>query len=208
MAAAIAALAAALLASLAIASRPDAGAARGEQSACKGAEKPSVSVSTAQVRKAFRCLVNERRAIHGASPVADSKNLQQAAQAHTVQMVKKGCLAHRCGNEPNLEERIRRSGYLDGASRWQYAENTGCGLSAEAMVANWMASQFHRVNVLEKNFRDVGIGVVQKRTPGQCDVGYSTFTLVFAFRENSTPNPPRSRPRGRLSDVPGRVSRV
>jgi uncharacterized protein YkwD len=182
-AAVLAVVAAAVLASFAIASRPGADAGRGEESACKGADKPSVGLSAPQVRKAFRCLVNERRRARDAAPVADSQALQEAAQFHTRKMVKKGCLAHRCGNEPNLEQRVRRSGYLAGASRWQYSENTGCGLSAEAMVANWMASQFHRVNVLEKNYRDVGIGVVRKRTPGHCKVGYSTFTLVFGFRE-------------------------
>ncbi len=183
-AAAVAVVVTAMLASLAIASQPGADSARGDGSACKNADEPAVGVSVARVREAFRCLVNERRAVRGAKPVGENKALQEAAQSHTVQMVKEGCLAHRCGNEPNLEQRVRRSGYLTGASRWQYAENTGCGLSAQAMVDNWMASQFHRVNVLEKNYRDVGIGVVKKRTPGQCKVGYSTFTLVFAFREN------------------------
>lgn len=185
VAAALAAIAVALLASLAIAAHPRADAARGgDGSACKGSEEPSVGISVAKVRKALRCLINDRRAVRGADPVATRKNLQKAAQRHTRRMVKTGCLAHRCGNEPNLEERVRNSGYLAGASRWQYAENTGCGLSAKAMVANWMAIQFHRANILEKKFRDVGIGVVRRRTPGKCKAGHSTFTLVFGFRKN------------------------
>lgn len=184
-AATLAAVAVTLLASFAIAARPGAEVSRGgDGSACKRAEEPSVGVTVAKLRESIRCLVNERRATRGARPVAESKNLQKAAQSHTRRMVRTGCLAHRCGDEPNLEERVRDSGYLNGASRWQFAESTGCGLSAKAMVANWMAIQFHRVNILEKKFRDVGIGVVQRRTPGQCSAGYSTFTLVLGYRQH------------------------
>ena len=97
-------------------------------------------------------------------------------------MVAVGCLSHRCGAEPNLESRLDAAGYFDGAQSWRYAENTGCGLSAEAMVANWLDSVYHRVNILDPDFQDIGVGVSQKRVSGRCEKAFGTFTVVFGER--------------------------
>ena len=51
------------------------------------------------------------------------------------------------------------------------------------MVANWMASVYHRVNILDKDFRDVGVGVVaEARSTGAASKGYATFAVVFGAR--------------------------
>jgi uncharacterized protein YkwD len=171
---------AALLASLAFAQ--GGGGGGGGQSDCAHAGDPIREVSMPQLRKAFLCLLNKERSRHARSRLALSKKLGKAAQVHTDTMVATNCLSHSCPGEPDLEGRIRKSGYLKGAHRWQYAENTGCGLSAESMVANWMASTFHRINILGKKFRDIGIGLSHRRVPKRCKAGYGTFTTVFAYR--------------------------
>jgi len=74
------------------------------------------------------------------------------------------------------------AGYFDGVKSWRYAENTGCGLSAEAMVANWLDSVYHRVNILDEDFRDMGVGASHRRVAGRCQKGYGTFTVVFGER--------------------------
>ena len=51
------------------------------------------------------------------------------------------------------------------------------------MVANWMASVYHRVNILDPEFDDVGVGVSQKRVDGRCKRKYGTFTVVFGTRD-------------------------
>jgi uncharacterized protein YkwD len=184
-AAAVAAACAALLASLAFA-QGGGGEGGGNETRCDHAGDAIKDVSTPQLRKAVLCLLNEERSRHARSRLSLSQKLGKAAQAHTDKMVATDCLSHSCGHEPDLERRIRKSGYLKGAHRWQFAENTGCGLSAESMVANWMASTFHRVNILGKKFRDVGIGLSDQRVEKRCSQGYGTFTTVFAFR---TPKP-------------------
>jgi uncharacterized protein YkwD len=98
-------------------------------------------------------------------------------------MVKTDCLSHVCPHEADLEHRIRESGYLEGAKKWRYAEDTGCGLTAEAMVKNWLASTYHRLNILGKKYRDLGIGVSDGNVKRRCKPGYGTFTLLFAFRK-------------------------
>jgi hypothetical protein len=173
------------LASLAIVDRSvvtAAGSGSGE-SKCKQIDEPVRSVSAPIMRKAVLCLLNEERRRHARKPVVRSKALQQAAQNHTKTMVATDCLSHQCPGEPTLETRVRRTGYFQGASAWGYAENTGCGLNAEAMVANWMASRFHRINILGKDFRDLGVGFIPQEIEGRCDDGYGAFVLVLGFRK-------------------------
>jgi uncharacterized protein YkwD len=179
---AVAVVCVALLASLAFAQGGGGGGGGGGSSECAHAGEPIREVSTGQLRKAVLCLLNDERSRHARSRLALSRRLGKAAQRHTDTMVDTNCLSHSCHGEPDLEGRIRKSGYLKGAHRWQFAENTGCGLSAESMVANWMASTFHRINILGKKFHDIGIGLSDQRVPRRCSEGYGTFTTVFAFR--------------------------
>ena len=175
----------ALLALLTLAAARPAHAAAASPCKAWGKATPD-ELRTGQARKAVLCLINLERAVHGRSRLKRSKPLQKAAQKHTAVMVETGCLAHRCGDEPELPERVERSGYLEGADAWQFAESTGCGASAQAMVDNWMASKFHRINILEKTYMDVGVGVLQQPVDERCDTSYATFAVVFGWR---TPAP-------------------
>jgi uncharacterized protein YkwD len=149
---------------------------------CSAASAPVAESTVKELRKSIRCLVNQERAIHGFGRLNRNASLQKAAQRHTKTMVATGCLAHRCPNEVDLETRLEAAGYFDGVKSWRYAENTGCGVSAEAMVANWMNSLYHRVNVLDPEFRELGIGTSKKRVEGRCKRKYGTFTVVFGVR--------------------------
>ena len=149
---------------------------------CPNANRPAAQVKISELRSAVFCLINEERRRHGREALRTSRNLQEAARKHAVAMTDTGCLSHRCPGEPPLRNRIRRSGYLDGARVWRYAENTGCARTARAMVANWMAITFHRVNILRGRFEDIGIAPTHKRVEGRCNAGFSTFSAVFGFR--------------------------
>ncbi len=180
----LAALGVAAVASLAPASSPtpsQAAAARGGP-ACGLASAPAAQSTVRNLRKSIRCLINEERAVHGFGKLVRSAPLQKASQRHAKAMVATGCLAHRCPNEPSLEARLRQAGYFDGVESWRYAENTGCGRSAKAMVANWMASVYHRVNILDPDFRELGVGVSKKKVAGRCQKKYATFAVVFGQR--------------------------
>ena len=172
---------AAAFASVAIAGRG--GGQGGEnETGCARATKPVREIADPQLRKAMICLMNKERSRHARPRLKPSRALEEAAQTHTDKMVETECLRHVCGNEPDLEKRLRRAGYLEGARRWQFAENTGCGLTAEAMVANWMASTYHRLNILDMKFLDLGVGVSDGQVKRRCKPGYGTFTAIFAYR--------------------------
>ena len=176
------ALAIASLASSATGASPTPADAGARATPCPRATEPASDSSVKVMRKSVRCLINQERAVHGFGRLNVDKSLQRAAQRHTKAMVTTGCLAHRCPNEPNLENRLRQAGYFDGADSWRYAENTGCGLTVEAMVDNWLASLYHRVNILDPDFEDLGIGASKKRVSGRCGKGYGTFVVVFGKR--------------------------
>ena len=187
IATAVATLAIALLATLAL---PGTGAAAPAQSgggsACPDADQPAAESTPLELRRSVRCLINFERALHGRTKLARAKPLQKAAQHHTEVMVETDCLAHQCGGEAELADRVAHSGYLDGADAWQFAESTGCGVSARAMVENWIATRFHRINLLDKTYGDIGVGVVQEPVAERCDEGFATFAVVFGWR---TPEP-------------------
>lgn len=180
--AALATAVAALLTAIATAAG-ERGVPRGESSACSQADQPAAEATLKELRRSVRCLINEERAIRGQDAVTRQGDLQQVAQHHSKRMAATDCLAHRCEGEAKLENRIRRAGYFRGAERWEYAESTGCGLSAEAMVTSWLQSDYHRVNLLERSFEDIGVGVVQKRVKDRCGKGYGTFAALFGVRE-------------------------
>jgi uncharacterized protein YkwD len=180
-----AAIAVAALASLAVAERqPDPSArAASPTEKCKNANTPVHRLSGGAVREALLCLVNEERRRHARTVVARSKALQRAAQHHAEKMVATNCLSHQCEGEGSLGSRIRRSGYTAGADDWEFAENTGCGLSAGAMVENWMASRYHRINILDPRFEDLGVGYSRGSVEDRCRDSFGTFAAVFAMRE-------------------------
>jgi uncharacterized protein YkwD len=178
------------LASFAIAEGPlapseQAGERAGAAGECKRAGTPVHRLSGGAVRTAVLCLVNDERRRHARKPITRSRALQRAAQEHADRMVATDCLSHQCPGEGSLASRIRRSGYADGAKDWEFAENTGCGLTVRAMVENWMASRYHRINILDPTFEDLGIGYSRGNVQGRCRDSFGTFAAVFAMRERS-----------------------
>jgi uncharacterized protein YkwD len=159
-----------------------AGSQPAAESSCVDADKPVAELERADLRKALLCTLNEARESRDLEPLEPSPKLQEAGQKHAAAMVRADCLSHQCGDEPDLEARIRRTGYLRGAKRWRYAENTGCGATAEAMTDNWLDRNFHRRNIFEERFDELGIGVLH-RTPEMCGTDLATFAAVFGWRK-------------------------
>lgn len=182
VAAAVAA-AALMLAGWAMAAGPWDGIAAQRDSVCGDAGADAGDASTKGLRKAVLCLTNKARAQHGTDRLGRAFQLQKAAQRHANAMAATDCLASRCPGEPNLEGRIRKAGYFEGARKWEFAENSGCAISASAMVDSWLESSVHRANIIEPRFRDLGVGVVEKGPESRCDEGLAVFSAVFAWRK-------------------------
>jgi uncharacterized protein YkwD len=132
------------------------------------------------VRTALRCLVNTTREQHGLPPLRPDERLRAAADSHSADMVARGYFAHVTPEGKSVADRVRRSGYLGRARKWAVGEDIGWGTStlssAAAIFDAWMHSPPHRRVILDRHFRQIGIGVaLGVPVPGQGDG--ATFVL-------------------------------
>ena len=150
---------------------------------CENAETTVADAEAKQLRKAVACLVNRARAEHDEAKLGRERPLQRAARKHAKVMAATDCLDLRCPGEPDLEGRLRKAGYFEGARRWEFAENSGCAMSAEAMVESWLASSVHRLNLLDPKFAEIGVGVSIEGPPKRCESGFAAFVATFGWRK-------------------------
>jgi len=144
-------------------------------------------LSHRHARMAVRCLVNRKRENHGLRRLGRSGRLKEAAQGHTNYMESHGCFAHECFGEPSVLSRLKKVNYIVGGLRaWLIGENIAYGGShlgsPKAIVRAWMHSPEHRDNILNPDFREIGIGFVRGIPPEPGSSG-ATFTTDFGMRK-------------------------
>jgi uncharacterized protein YkwD len=101
-------------------------------------------------------LINKERAKYGLSAVKYSGVLDNAAEKHAQHMSVVGKMAHDGIGDGDPGERIRAEGF-----RNSWGENVATGqTSAAQVVREWMNSPDHRRNILDPNFRQMGVGYV------------------------------------------------
>lgn len=103
-------------------------------------------------------LTNNERVRNGLNPLKWDDSLASLAEAHCVDMINRGFFAH---NNPDGEtpfDRMKRAGI----SYWSAGENIAAGqYSPEAAVEAWMQSPEHRKNILNSDFKYLGVSVVK-----------------------------------------------
>jgi len=129
---------------------------------CASASATPSEVAKRTVVRATLCTLNTERAQHGLRPLKLNKKLSAAARRHARDMVRRDYFSHDSLGGGTFVDRIRRSGYLRGASGWSVGENLAWGshqrAAPRAITAMWMDSAGHRANILSPAFREVGIG--------------------------------------------------
>jgi uncharacterized protein YkwD len=137
----------------------------GATAACKGARQHPSAHNMKAIRHATLCLLNGQRHRHGLGKLRAQRTLAQVATRYSRLMVRKGFFAHVSPTGSTMVGRVRRTGYLHGASRWSLGENLAWGAGRSAtpaqIVRAWMRSPGHRRNILDASFREIGIGVVR-----------------------------------------------
>ncbi|HEY7953252.1 MAG TPA: CAP domain-containing protein [Solirubrobacteraceae bacterium] len=116
------------------------------------------------VTAATLCLVNQERARHNELPLQQNADLETAADAHSTEMVALDYFAHVAPNGLTPLARVRGTGYIPSAQDgYTIGENIAWGTlelsTPQAIVAAWIASPEHLVNILEANYRDTAIGI-------------------------------------------------
>jgi len=151
---------------------------------CPHANAHPHETSLANLRKAMRCLVNNKRAQRGLDKLRNNTHLAGTAQRHTKVMLSKDCFEHRCPGEPGLRKRMKRSGYLDGAKDYRYAEDLGFDHTPRRMIRRLMNDSYNRRNILGRHWCDIGVGAgwgAPKKS--RDDSKFETFTILFAWRD-------------------------
>ena len=110
------------------------------------------------------CLVNRERTRRGLPALRANRTLQASARAYARDMVRRSFFDHVSPSGATLTERIRENTrYLAGALRWQIGENLAWGTGSRStpaqIVRGWMHSPGHRANIVNRGFREMGLGV-------------------------------------------------
>lgn len=116
------------------------------------------------VNAATLCLVNRERTKRRLVPLRRQPTLGRAATRFAGQLVRGRFFDHTAPDGTTMVDRVKAAGYLRGAlHRWWVGENIAYGTGTlgtpKEIVASWMRSPGHRANILQRRFREIGLGV-------------------------------------------------
>ena len=170
-------------------------AAPAQASSCVGATAIPTAATMDAAKAATLCLLNVQRAANGLKPLTENAGLEQVSDTYSRNMVATHVFDHVLADGIDLTARL--TGYTGPADAWTIGENIGYGESIQAtplaMVIAWMNSAGHRANILNGDFTDVGIGIVNG-TPVGSGPNSATYTTDFGDRtmpEAAAPAAPR-----------------
>jgi serralysin len=111
-------------------------------------------------------LINAERAKAGAQPLAFNLDLDEAAELHSQWMLSTDTFSHTGANGSSPTARMQQAGYSLSGS-WATGENIawastrgapGYNDEVELLHTNLMNSSGHRANILNGDFREIGVG--------------------------------------------------
>lgn len=111
---------------------------------------PSAQATTRVEERLFR-LINKARVNHDRPKLRLSQPLSQKAHRHSVRMAEEGSIFHHSCLSCLL-------------SAWEWdaiGENVGVGETVRLVHRAFMDSRAHRLNILSRAYRKVGVGVVK-----------------------------------------------
>jgi uncharacterized protein YkwD len=117
-------------------------------------------------------LTNAERKKENLPPLKASALLFKVARAHSRNMAKQGKLNHDLDDKSPFD-RMKDAGYSFGRAGENIAFG-GANLSMADVLKIWMDSEGHRMNILHKDYLEIGLGIARN------DKGEVYFTQVFA----------------------------
>jgi uncharacterized protein YkwD len=164
---------------------PGAGPASAAESGCARAAELADATTLKRASRSVLCLVNGERARRGIAPLRASRLLARSARAHSRDMVARQYFSHVTPNGMNPRQRIRRSGYMYKSISCMLGETIGWGIERDGtpaeLVRAFMESTSHHDVLLDRRYRDIGVGLVLGAPIGVQGRG-ATLTLDFGRR--------------------------
>lgn len=152
---------------------------------CANADDRAGDASETALAKSAVCLLNKQRARRGLRKLRLNARLSEAARRHTVDMVRRNYFSHTSRSGADVVDRLTRTGYMRGAHRWVVGENLAWGSGGRStprqIMEAWMNSPGHRANILQRRFREIGIGVILG-APRSHNGSAATYTTTFGAR--------------------------
>jgi uncharacterized protein YkwD len=128
-------------------------------------------MTPANAERAVFCLTNDERAANGRAPLTSSELLAGTARAHAQDAVARkwwvdGADTHVNPDGKSPSDRIRAAGYCPSPTYWKVAENTYWGWGTPAQTPRdavewWMSSYYHRLNILDPDLTELGVGMAK-----------------------------------------------
>jgi uncharacterized protein YkwD len=151
---------------------------------CPDADLEPNASNLGRVRAAILCLHNQIRAEHRLPLLHEHKRLRSAALGHSRDMVRAHYFEHTTPSGRTMVDRILAAHYVREDQGWALGENlewgTGSMATPRGAVQAWMKSPGHRANILQRSFREMGVGVVVG-VPVSSAAG-ATYTVDFGVR--------------------------
>jgi uncharacterized protein YkwD len=147
---------------------------------CPGQDLMPDATNAAQVADATLCLINAQRAAVGDGPLAADDTLSSASSAYAADMVARSFFDHQSPDGGTLDDRLARVGYSYDIAGENIAWGEGVLGTPASIVDAWMHSEGHRTNILDPDFRQVGLGIVAG-TPRTAQGGMAGATYVTDF---------------------------
>jgi uncharacterized protein YkwD len=155
---------------------------------CPAADVQPSAATLAAAADTTLCLLNVERADDGLAPLRRNGALDRASTAFSARMVAERFFAHVAPDGVTLAERLQAAGYLAGATDWFVGENIAWGQSQlstpRSIVDAWMKSTGHRENILNREFTEIGVGIVAG-SPIDRSWG-ATYTTDFGYAARSS----------------------
>jgi uncharacterized protein YkwD len=152
---------------------------------CADASRAPQQVGTRAAGRAVLCLLNRARAARGLRPLRSHPRLRRAATRHSQQMARARFFSHTTPSGASFATRVRRAGYGRGARGWALGENIAWGAAKRAtpaaIVRDWLRSPGHRANILDRRFREIGVGIASG-APVRATGPGATYTTDFGVR--------------------------
>jgi uncharacterized protein YkwD len=146
---------------------------------------PSTTVRPQALDREILVRLNATRSARGLRPLTFSRDLRDAAVAHSRAMLDGGFFTHASKDGSSFALRVRTFYPAAGFETWSIGENllssSGGEIDAPAAIEAWLASPTHRENMLNPAWREVGIASLHASAAGGTFGGEPTWVITMDF---------------------------
>ena len=173
----------------------------GAGASCPDQELAAAPASLPAMAASQLCLLNGVRADAGLPLLALDAKLSAAATAYAHDLVAGGYFSHTGRDGSTIRTRLDAVGYLPRDAGWAIGENLAWGTGPLAtpgsIMQAWMNSPGHRENILNPDYREIGIGVSAGNPSSRTARAPPTPTPSASSTRSRRIPPPRRRRRAR-----------